>query len=188
MPSPRRFPPPGRSRKAPPASSCEITTSRRWRMSIMRTRPAGDREAAHAGRGVPDRGEHRQAAKRAATDIEGHSATAKFGQPRRLSAPPEQRRRMCASDWTASGHCKRKSRAKLGASPASATVAVPRWLSCNKWTRAAVRAPPRSHLATLLRSRRMNGRHEDAPSTSEVGSHRHPIGDGSNRIPITFER
>ena len=38
-------------------------------------------------RGIPNRGEHRQAAKRAAADIEGHSATAKFGQPRRLSSP-----------------------------------------------------------------------------------------------------
>jgi len=34
--------------------------------------------------GVPDRGEHRQAAKRAAADIEGHSQAAKFGQPGRL--------------------------------------------------------------------------------------------------------
>ena len=43
----------------------------------------------HARRGVPYRGEHCQAAKRAAADIEGHSATAQFGQPRRLigSAP-----------------------------------------------------------------------------------------------------
>ena len=32
------------------------------------------------------RGEHCQAAKRAAADIEGHSAAAKFGQPGRLSA------------------------------------------------------------------------------------------------------
>jgi hypothetical protein len=38
-----------------------------------------------ARRGVPHRGEHRQAAERAATDIEGHSAAAELGQPRRLS-------------------------------------------------------------------------------------------------------
>jgi hypothetical protein len=30
-------------------------------------------------RGVLDRGEHRQAAKRAAADIEGHSAAAEYG-------------------------------------------------------------------------------------------------------------
>jgi hypothetical protein len=30
----------------------------------------------------PDRGEHRQAAKRAAADIEGHSPAAELGQPR----------------------------------------------------------------------------------------------------------
>jgi hypothetical protein len=30
-------------------------------------------------RGVPDRGQYRQAAKRAAADIEGHSEAAKFG-------------------------------------------------------------------------------------------------------------
>jgi hypothetical protein len=30
---------------------------------------------------VPYRGEHRQAAERAAADIEGHSEAAKFGQP-----------------------------------------------------------------------------------------------------------
>ena len=36
-------------------------------------------EAAHARRGVSHRGEHRQAAKRAAADLEGHSAAAKFG-------------------------------------------------------------------------------------------------------------
>jgi hypothetical protein len=35
---------------------------------------------------VPDRGEHRQAAERAAADIEGHSKAAKFGQSGRLSA------------------------------------------------------------------------------------------------------
>jgi hypothetical protein len=37
-------------------------------------------------RGILYRGEHRQAAKRAAADIEGHSTAAKFGQPGRLSA------------------------------------------------------------------------------------------------------
>jgi hypothetical protein len=31
--------------------------------------------------GIPDRSEHRQAAKRAAADLEGHSATAKYRQP-----------------------------------------------------------------------------------------------------------
>jgi hypothetical protein len=34
---------------------------------------------AHAGRGVPNRSQHCQAAKRAAADIEGYSAAAKFG-------------------------------------------------------------------------------------------------------------
>jgi hypothetical protein len=43
-------------------------------------------EAAHARRGVPYRGKHCQAAERAAADIEGHPAAAKFGQPGRLSA------------------------------------------------------------------------------------------------------
>jgi hypothetical protein len=33
---------------------------------------------AHPRRGIPDRGEHRQAAERAAADIEGHSTAAKF--------------------------------------------------------------------------------------------------------------
>ena len=37
---------------------------------------------------IPDRCEHRQDAKRAAADIEGHSEAAKFGKPGRLSAPP----------------------------------------------------------------------------------------------------
>jgi hypothetical protein len=37
-------------------------------------------------RGVPYRGEHCQADKRAAADIEGHSEAAKFGQPGRLNA------------------------------------------------------------------------------------------------------
>jgi hypothetical protein len=35
--------------------------------------------------GIPCRGYHRQAAKRAAADIEGHSEAAKFGQSGRLS-------------------------------------------------------------------------------------------------------
>jgi hypothetical protein len=39
-----------------------------------------------SGRGVPDRGEHCQATKRAAANIEGHSEAAKHGQPGRLSA------------------------------------------------------------------------------------------------------
>ena len=43
-------------------------------------------------RGVPDRGEHRQATKRAAADIEGHSEAAKFSQPGRLSASVNVRR------------------------------------------------------------------------------------------------
>jgi hypothetical protein len=37
--------------------------------------------------GAPDRGEHRQAAKRAAADIEGHSGAAKFTRWRRLRCP-----------------------------------------------------------------------------------------------------
>jgi hypothetical protein len=41
-------------------------------------------EAAIARRGIPYRGEHRQAAERAAADLEGHSAAAKYGQPGRL--------------------------------------------------------------------------------------------------------
>jgi hypothetical protein len=36
-------------------------------------------------RGVPHRSEHRQAAKRTAADIEGHSAAAELGQPGRLT-------------------------------------------------------------------------------------------------------
>jgi hypothetical protein len=35
---------------------------------------------AHAPRRIPYLGEHRQAAERAAADIEGHSEAAKFGQ------------------------------------------------------------------------------------------------------------
>jgi hypothetical protein len=37
--------------------------------------------------GIPDRGEHRQVAKRAAADIEGLSEAAKFSRSRRLSCP-----------------------------------------------------------------------------------------------------
>jgi hypothetical protein len=43
--------------------------------------PAIKRKAAHARRGIPYRGERRQAAKRAAADIEGHSTAATFGEP-----------------------------------------------------------------------------------------------------------
>jgi hypothetical protein len=46
--------------------------------------PALEREAARARRGIPYRGEHRQAAKRAAADIERHSEDAELGQPERL--------------------------------------------------------------------------------------------------------
>jgi hypothetical protein len=35
--------------------------------------------------GIPYRGKHRQAAERAAADIEGHPETAEYGEPRRLS-------------------------------------------------------------------------------------------------------
>jgi hypothetical protein len=38
-----------------------------------------------ARRGIPHRGEHCQAAERAAADIEGHSEAAELGQPGRLS-------------------------------------------------------------------------------------------------------
>jgi hypothetical protein len=41
--------------------------------------PAISGQSADARRGVPYRGEHRQAAERAAADIEGHSTAAKFG-------------------------------------------------------------------------------------------------------------
>jgi hemerythrin-like domain-containing protein len=46
---------------------------------------AVERKAAHARRGIPHRGEHCQAAKRAAADFEGHSEAAKYGQPGRLN-------------------------------------------------------------------------------------------------------
>ena len=49
----------------------------------MRKRKIG---AAVARRGGPYRGEHCQAAKRAAADTEGHSAAAELGQPGRLRA------------------------------------------------------------------------------------------------------
>ena len=50
-----------------------------------RARPALKCKADDARRGIPHRGEHCQAAKRAPANIEGHSAAAKFGQSRRLS-------------------------------------------------------------------------------------------------------
>ena len=40
------------------------------------SRPSIEREVTHARPSVPYRGEHRKAAKHAASDIEGHSATA----------------------------------------------------------------------------------------------------------------
>jgi hypothetical protein len=49
-------------------------------------------EATIARRGIPHRGEHCQIAKRAAADIEGHSAAAELGQPERLSARVNDRR------------------------------------------------------------------------------------------------
>ena len=77
---------PGRSRKAPRASSCGTATSRRWRISISRTSQAGAQvRSCDARRGVPYRGEYRKAAKRAAADFEGHSAAAEFGQSGGLS-------------------------------------------------------------------------------------------------------
>jgi hypothetical protein len=57
-------------------------------MSISKYEP-GRRSSAKlavARRGIPDRGEHRQAAERAAADIEGHSEAAKFGLQGRLRA------------------------------------------------------------------------------------------------------
>ena len=52
-----------------PIPTAAIWTDRRW-ARLTRKR-----------RGVPHRGEHRQAAKRAAADIEGHSEAAEHGQP-----------------------------------------------------------------------------------------------------------
>jgi hypothetical protein len=46
-------------------------------------------------------GEHRQAAKRAAADIEGHSTAAEHGQPGRLSA----RVNVCASEMKEAANC-----------------------------------------------------------------------------------
>jgi hypothetical protein len=43
--------------------------------------PAINGQSTDAERGIPCRGKHRQAAKRAAADIEGHSEAGKFGQP-----------------------------------------------------------------------------------------------------------
>jgi hypothetical protein len=43
--------------------------------------PAISGQSTAARRGIPYRGEHCQAPKRIAADIEGHSPTAKFGQP-----------------------------------------------------------------------------------------------------------
>jgi hypothetical protein len=48
--------------------------------------PAISCQSTDARRGVHHRGEHRQAAKRAAADIEGHSTAAKHGQPGGLRA------------------------------------------------------------------------------------------------------
>ena len=52
-------------------------------MSTLKMSPAADRAQIYSPGtwGIPYRGEYRQAAKRAAADIEGHSEAAKFGQP-----------------------------------------------------------------------------------------------------------
>src|SRR3984957_13269454 len=52
----------------------------------------GQLGAAIARRGILDRGEHRQAAERAAADIEGHSEAAKFSEPARLIQTPRRNR------------------------------------------------------------------------------------------------
>jgi hypothetical protein len=79
-----RFPPPWSIEEG---SACFIVRDHdkpRWRMSITRaSQPALKYEAAHARRGIPDRGEHCQAAKRVAADIERHLEAAKFGRPGR---------------------------------------------------------------------------------------------------------
>jgi hypothetical protein len=50
--------------------------------------PALKCEAADARRGIPDRGEHCQAAKRATANTERHSPATEYGQPGRLSGGP----------------------------------------------------------------------------------------------------
>jgi hypothetical protein len=81
--TPRRFPPPWSIEEG---SACFIVRDHdKQALAYVyyekRVRPALKREAAHAGRGIPDRGEHRQAAKRATADIEGHSAAANSASP-----------------------------------------------------------------------------------------------------------
>ena len=56
----------------------------------------------------PDRREHRQAAERAATDIEGHSEAAEYGQPRRLMSRPAP-----AGEGTTTGPQSQKSLVKV---------------------------------------------------------------------------
>ena len=87
MPSPRRFPPPWSIEEGAACFIVRDGDKQALAYVYFENEPGrrSSREAAHARRGIPDRGEHRQAAKRAAADIEGHSAAAKFGQPGRLS-------------------------------------------------------------------------------------------------------
>jgi hypothetical protein len=61
------------------------------KQALSYDRPTIGPDTAHARGGIPYRGEHCQAAKRSAADIEGHSKAAKFGQSRRLSAKADGR-------------------------------------------------------------------------------------------------
>jgi hypothetical protein len=88
MPPPRRFPPPWSIEERQESFIVKGRQRPADRLSLFRggAAAADVDEAAVARRGISYRGEHRQATERAATDIEGHTTTAKFNQPGRLSA------------------------------------------------------------------------------------------------------
>jgi hypothetical protein len=72
------------SHRRPTASHSNARDARNGEACCAQASASGatiTRPAVNARRGVPYRGEHRQAAKRAAADIEGHSTAAEVGQP-----------------------------------------------------------------------------------------------------------
>jgi hypothetical protein len=83
MPSARRFPLPWWIEERQESFIVKDANGQQLRLPLFRRRAAAADvdEAAVARRGIPHRGEHCQATKRAAADIEGHSEAAGLGQP-----------------------------------------------------------------------------------------------------------
>jgi hypothetical protein len=85
---PRRFPPPWSIEEHQESFIVKDATGQQLAYVYFEDEPtaANVDEAAIARRGIPYRSEHRQAAKRAGADFEGHSEAAQFCEPGRLSA------------------------------------------------------------------------------------------------------